>query len=66
MTTQIKREHTGRMHLFVDGIPVPGALVTSITHSAADGKPYVQISIPVDKLTFGEVDNVVPLVRSTG
>ena len=62
MNCEIKREHTGKMHLFVGGVPANGALITSIDYST-DGKAYARVSIPLDRLSFSELENVVPFVR---
>lgn len=64
MNCQLKREHTGKLHLFVDGVPAQGAFVTGINFNNLDNKQYVQVSIPLDKISFAELDNVVPFVRA--
>lgn len=59
---ELQRDHTGAMHLFVGGVPAHGAQVTGIGQ-ANDGTQQAIIVVPLAKLTFGEVRNVVPMVR---
>ena len=61
---QLKRSHNGEVTLYVAGVPARGALFTGMNHSQVNGKVYANFSIPLDALSFAEVDNVVPFVRS--
>lgn len=62
MTTEIKRDHEGRLHLFSHGVPVPGATVTGVK-MLTSGDIAAEVYIPTRNLTFAEMDNVVPFVR---
>ncbi|QPC43500.1 hypothetical protein HW532_12820 [Kaustia mangrovi] len=58
---EVKRDHTGHMHLFVNGVPINGAQVGGV--QAVNGEMQVAVFIPTKRVTFGEVDNVVPMVK---
>lgn len=60
---QLKRDHEGRVNLFVAGVPARAAMFTGMNHSQVNGKLYANFSIPLDAVSFAEVDNVVPFVR---
>lgn len=61
---QLKRSHTGEVTLYVAGVPARGAIFTGMNPSQVNpGKVYANFSIPLDHLSFAEVDNVVPFVR---
>lgn len=60
---QLKRNHEGQVTLFVAGVPARGAVFTGMNPSQVNGKVYANFSIPLDAVSFAEVDNVVPFVR---
>lgn len=61
---QLKRDHLGQVTLYVAGVPARGAVFTGMNPSQMQpGKVYANFSIPLDVLSFGEVDNVVPFPR---
>lgn len=64
MTTNIElqRDHTGKLHLFVAGVPALFAEVTGITNIS--DKLTAVIVVPLDNLTMGEISTVVPLKRA--
>jgi hypothetical protein len=62
MNIELQRDHTGQLHLFVAGVPAHGAQVTGIG-TANDGTQQAIITVPLAKLTLGEVRSVIPFVR---
>lgn len=60
---QLKRTHQGNVVLHVAGVPAHDALFTGMNISQVNGKTYANFSVPLDALSFAEVDNVVPFVR---
>jgi hypothetical protein len=54
---EIKRDHEGKLHLYVAGVPVRAVNIFSIAQN--EGKLCALASIPLEQVTFGEVDNVV-------
>lgn len=61
---QLKRSHDGNVTLFVAGVPARGALFTGMNASQINGKLYANFTIPLDQVSFAEIDNVVPFVRT--
>jgi len=61
---EIKRDHNAKLHLFVDGKPALGAIVTDI--GWVGDKQCAKVMIPLEYVTFGEVDSIVPFLRPTG
>lgn len=64
INTELKRDNNGRLSLWVSGAPVDGAAVASVEY--VGDKMFARVLIPLDKLQFGEVTNVVPLVKRSG
>lgn len=61
---QLKRDHEGQITLFVAGVPARGSKFAGVNTNPEPGKsPYAIFTIPLDQVTFAEVDNVVPFVR---
>lgn len=58
MAIKLKRDHQGTVHLFVNESPANGARFNGIT--AFEGKQCAIFFVPLDQVSFGEVDNVIP------
>lgn len=60
MTSELQRDHTGLLHLFANGAPVQGAVITGIDWT--ESGHVARVAIPLTKLKFAEVSTVVPFV----
>ncbi len=58
---ELQRDHTGKLHLLVGGQPASGAEFVKID-SFNSGMAAVFV-VPIEHLTLGEVNTVVPFVR---
>lgn len=63
MTTELLRDHTGALHLYSDGRPVTGAVVTGVGADQRTGELQAIITLPLSKVVVGETRNVIPFVR---
>jgi hypothetical protein len=61
---EIKKDHTGTLHLLVGGQPALGANVTGIVQNQQSGELQAVVVIPLKHTTLGEVSNVIPMVRA--
>lgn len=59
---ELRRDYEGKLQLRVAGHPASGAEVTSIVNNG--GEMSAIVFIPLKHVTMGEIDNVVPFVRS--
>lgn len=57
---EIKRDHTGALHLFVGGVPAIGVSISSISAMNDGGLAAVAL-VPLKNATIGEVDTVIPI-----
>lgn len=55
---ELKRDHKGKVDLFVSGVPALGAEFNGI--SVFNGKQCAVVLVPLDQLAFGEQSTVVP------
>jgi hypothetical protein len=58
---EIKRDNTGKLHLFVAGVPALDVVVSAF--NTVDGSLCAVCYVPLDKITIGEVDTVIPMAR---
>jgi hypothetical protein len=58
---ELKRDHEGTLHLFVAGVPALNVTVANISN--IDGKLVAVAYVPLDRVTIGEVDTVIPMSR---
>ena len=57
---ELQRDHKGALHAMVNGSPIAGAIVQSIT-TFNDVGPGVTIIVPMRDLTISEQANVIPM-----
>jgi hypothetical protein len=55
---EIKRDHKGVLHMHVNGVPALHVEISTISN--LDGEPCFVAYVPLDKVTIGELHNVVP------
>lgn len=63
MSTELLRDHTGALHLYSDGRPVTGAVVTGVGADQRTGELQAIITLPLKSAVMGEARNVIPFVR---
>jgi hypothetical protein len=56
---EIKRDHTGKLHMYVAGVPALGVNVSAV--SMVEGKLCAIAYVPLDIVTLGEVNTVIPM-----
>lgn len=59
--TELKRDHEGKLHLYVNGAPALGVKFTGM--QAVGDENVAFFAVPLKTSTIGEVANVVPFVR---
>lgn len=63
MTTEIRRDANGQMHLYTHDVPVAGAIVTGLK-ALGNGEQAFEVYISTKHVSLGEVSKVVPFVRA--
>lgn len=60
---RLNRDHAGKLHMRVGSEYAAGAEFSHI--ATINGEATAIVAIPLKHLVFGEVDNVVPMVRAS-
>lgn len=60
---EIKRDHTGTLHLFVAGHPALGAKVAAMQHIDGIGL-CATVFVPIKEARFGEVSSVIAFQKT--
>lgn len=60
---ELTRSHQGAVTVYVEGVPIDGAVLTGVDWSGQ--QQVARIAIPLDKVVFAEQRNIVPFVRPT-